>query len=153
MSDVSAALFQQMRLTILLTAKDGIEESPFHVAYLQAWQDGVCPFLDIHADWHTPHEDQFPISSGKAFTLFKILAHRREGQKGISFRELEKELGIQDDQHSSGDFTRYEVVKICRYFFLKECFENSFWSVLCEDGECPVSAHSVLKSDFKVYFT
>ena len=31
MSDLANALFQQMRLTILLTAKDGAEESPFHL--------------------------------------------------------------------------------------------------------------------------
>lgn len=153
MSDVSAALFQQMKLTILLTAKDGAEESPFHIAYLQAWDDGVYPLFDDGVSWHKPHADEFPISQEMVDTLHSILCHHWENKTGITFWALEDELDIQGDHVSHGEFTRYEVIKICRYFFLHENFDKEFWATLCTNGECPGEAHSITRNDLNIYFT
>ncbi|AYF35643.1 hypothetical protein CUU95_18280 [Vreelandella alkaliphila] len=154
MSDVANALFQQMRLTILLTAKDGIEESPFHPAYLHAWDDGVYPLLDDGAGWHKPHADEFPISKELVDTLHSILCHHWDNKTRITFWELEDELGIHGGVVSDGDFTRGQVVSICRYFYLKGNFDNDFWAKLCSKGGSPGEASAIAGDrDVHVYFT
>lgn len=154
MSDVSAALFQQMKLTVLLTAKDDSEESPFHPAYLHAWADGLYPLLDDGASWHKPHEDEFPISKELVDSLFTILCHHWDSKTEITFWDLEDELGIHGGVVTDGDFTRNQVVSICRYFYLKGKFDEDFWAQLCSNGGCPGEAHSIAGDrDVHVYFT
>ncbi|WP_087107195.1 hypothetical protein [Halomonas citrativorans] len=149
MPDTSTALFQQMKLTILLTAQDGAEESPFHPAYLHAWDDGVYPLLDDGVDWHRPHAEQFTINKEKVQQIFSILCDYWEEKKELTFYTLEDQLGIKGSAYSLGDFERHDVISICRYFYLHDRFDKDFWSVLCRNGDCPSEAH-VIASDRQV---
>lgn len=152
MSEISAALFQHMKLTIFLTAKDGVDESPFHPAYLHAWNDGVYPLLDDGASWHKPHEEEFPINKDMVDTLYSILCHHWDNKTGITFWKLEDELGIHGGVVSDGDFNRGQVVSICRYFYLKDKFDKKFWATLCSNGECPGEASIITDREVDIYF-
>ncbi len=153
MSDIANALFQQMRLTILLTAKDGVENSPFLPAYIQAWDDGVYPLLDEGASWHEPHKDSFPIGEEMVENLHSILCKHWDGKTGLTFYKLEDELDIHGQSTSLGEFTRSEVIRICRYFYLHDIFDKAFWSTLCTNMECPSEAHSIAADrQVEIYF-
>lgn len=153
MSDVANALFQQMRLTILLTAKDGVEESPFHPAYLLAWDDGVYPILDDGVDWHKSHAEQFRVTKERVNRIFSILCDHWDDKQEITFYGLEDLLGIHGSAHSTGDFQRHDVISICRYLFLHDRFDKEFWSTLCRNGECPSEAHVIASGrEANIYF-
>lgn len=153
MSETSSALFQQMKLTILLTAKDGVDESPFIPAYLHAWDEGVYPLLDDGVDWHKPHADQFPIGKEMVESLHNILCENWENKTELTFYKLEDELDIHGPSTSLGEFTRSEVLSICRYFYLHDIFDKQFWATLCRNTECPSEAHSIASDrDVHIYF-
>lgn len=149
MSDIANALFQQMRLTILLTTKNGAEESPFHPAYLLAWDDSVYPILDESSEWHKPHAEQFRIPKEHVDRIFSLLCDHWDDQKEITFYGLEDLLGIHGSAYSSGEIERNDLVSICRYFFLHDRFDKEFWAALCRNHECPTEAH-VIASDREV---
>ncbi|MCC5904107.1 MAG: hypothetical protein JJT87_19520 [Halomonas sp.] len=153
MSDTSSALFQQMKLTILLTAKDGVEESPFQPAYLQAWDDGVYPLLNDGVSWHQPHKDQFPITEEMVERLHSILCKHWDNKTGLTFYKLEDDLDIHGPSTALGEFTRSEVIRICRYFYLHDIFDQRFWATLCTNRECPSEAHSIASDkQVDIYF-
>lgn len=153
MTDTSSALFQQMRLTILLTAQNGVENSPFHAAYLQAWDDGVYPFLDDFVQFHKPHADEFPIHGDKVEYVFTKLCDHWESGAELTFYNLEDMLGIHGSAHSTGDYERHELLSICRYLFLHDRFSQSFWATLCRNGDCPSEAHGIHDPNVALYFS
>ncbi|SEG29965.1 hypothetical protein [Billgrantia desiderata] len=143
MDATAQALYQQMRLTILLTAQDGIEGSPFTPEYLLAWDEEIYPILNDGPEWHKPHADCFKISKERAEEMFDYLVQHFDSGDELTFYGLEDKLGIKGTAYSTGSWERYEVIKLCRYFYLYGSFNEKFWQTLTRNGECPSEAHSI----------
>lgn len=143
MSDISAALFQQMRFSILSTVLDGVDKSPFTDAYLFAWDRGVYPAFDEGADWHIPHADQFKIGEGKVDELAKFLDEKWLAKEPITFYEVESHFDVHGTTHSLGTWDRYELLSVCRYLYLHSHFDDAFWDTLLTNGDCPSEAFSI----------
>lgn len=146
MENIEQALYQQMRLSILLTAQNGVDESPFSPDYIAAWDDQVYPLFSEGADWHKPHEACFKIRSDKVEELFNHLLHHFDNNSDLSFYELENSFGVYGSTHSIKGWERFELIRICRYLYLHGCFDDAFWASLTKNGECPSEAHSIRQS-------
>lgn len=140
---LSRAAYQQMRLTILLTWTPDEDHQVFSNAYYFAWDDEVYPYLHEGADWHKPHRDQFRVGEELQTELLRFLADIWDRKQTISFYELESHYGIHGAAHSDGDWERYTLISACRYLFLNNSFDKSFWAALCRNGECPAEALSI----------
>ena len=150
MENIKQALYQQTRLTILLTAKDGHENSPFSTAYLHAWDSNVYPALDEGADWHKPHEAEFKVSEKMVDELHGFLADCWNDKKPLTFYDLEAHY---DARHGNTEWDRSVLVDVCRYFYLHgHLFDSEFWDKLTENGTCPSEAHSIRADFHSIYF-
>ncbi|MDL4861432.1 hypothetical protein NPJ88_003715 [Halomonas elongata] len=145
MDNIEQALYQQMRLSILLTAQNGVSESPFSPDYIAAWDNEVYPLFNEGASWHKPHEACFKIGKAKVEELFNYLLNHFDNKSELTFYELEKSFGIHGSAYATMGWERFDLTKICRYLYLNGCFDEAFWSTLTRNGECPGEAHSILR--------
>ncbi|WFM72944.1 hypothetical protein [Halomonas sp. CKK8] len=154
MDSIAEALYQQMRLTILLSAQDGVESSPFTPAYLLAWDEEIYPILHEGPKWHKPHANCFKISKERAEELFHYLLEHFDSGEELTFYGLEDKLGIKGTSYSTGNWERYEVISLCQYFYLHRVFNETFWQTLTRNGECPTEAHSITTKpeEMHIYF-
>jgi len=139
MSDIETALYQQMKLTILLTTKNP-GGSPFGAAYLYAWDNGIYPIFDGFADWHAPHASQFRVSEEQVTDLLRYMDQHWEGNETLTFYDLES---FYDVRGTNPVWDRSALIGACRYIFLSRRFDQNFWSTLLENGKCPTEAHGI----------
>jgi hypothetical protein len=139
MKDTNDALFQIMRFNILNSGLSGIENSPFSPEYLYAWVSGVFPVFDECADWHKPFSKQFDVSEEEILELKDFLLSKWEEKTPICFYELESHYGVSASR-SSSNWNRVKLIHSCRYMYLNEMFDDSFWESLVENTKCPAEA-------------
>ena len=145
MSQDKNALFQLMKFKILSLASRDINSAKLPHAYIYAWDSGVYPLFNEGASWHTPFADCFSISENKVEQLSKFLDESWISKKNLSFYELESEFGVHGSTSSSSDWSRYDLVAICRYMYLGRAFDDEFWANLLENGKCPSEAHCIAR--------
>jgi hypothetical protein len=145
MEATNEALFQIMRFNILNSGRLDIGNSPFSSAYLYAWEAGVFPAFDEGADWHKPFSSQFKVSDEEVLELGNFLDNEWLEKKIITFYGLESHYGVRSSTHSSGNWDRVKLLKSCRYMYLNNMFDDSFWSSLVENGKCPSEALSICR--------
>lgn len=91
-----------------------------------------------------PHESYAPFfitSKEKVEFLLTRLDNAWRKKEQISFYHLEDELGVKS--FNSKGWDRGNLIDICRYLYLDGCFDESFWSMLLENGKCPAEALGV----------
>jgi hypothetical protein len=154
MGTTNEALFQLMRFNILNSGRADMISSPFSRAYIYAWESGVFPALNKTADWHKAFPEQFYVSENEVSDLLKLLDDKRLEEIPITFYQLEDHYDVTGINHSSSTWNRMKLVATCRYLYLNGALDNSFWSSLTENGECPNEAHSICRpmSETDVYF-
>ncbi|EOX8433761.1 MULTISPECIES: hypothetical protein [Enterobacteriaceae] len=155
MSDrnIMQALFNQQRLQIMHIGK---HHNEFTDAYLFAWESGVYPAMSdtdgsVPQKPHEPFADFFITPKEKTLFLAKRLDDAWLNKEGLTFYALEDELQV---RYKPG-WDRGDLLNICRYLYLDNCFDHDFWKTLVKNGECPSEAHSIM-SVFKrtedIYF-
>lgn len=153
-SDIMGALFIQQRIQILHLGKHHAE---FSDAYLHAWESGVYPLMgdtdgSVPRKAHEPYAKFFTTSKDKVEFLLKRLDDAWRKKEGLTFYDLEDELGVRS--FSSGGWDRCDLINICRYLYLDGCFDKNFWATLIENGKCPSEALSLtseLEREFDIY--
>lgn len=145
-SQIMKALFAQQRIQIMHIAKHHDE---FTDAYLYAWDNSVYPLLSdtdgsIPALPHEIYENHFLINKDKVDLILTRLDDAYVKEEKLTFYGLESELGVKRGGLSGWD--RSDLLRICRYLFLDECFDEAFWSVLTTNGQCPAEALSLTRS-------
>ena len=144
MSNIEAALYQQMRLSILLTTTGGEgNHSPFSEAYLYAWDNDVYPLFDELFDRHKPHQDQFAVSAKQLSELLLFLDEKWVAEESINFYALERHF-CRADSAKADDWGRSTLISACRYMRLSRKFDPGFWSNLVAGGTSPSEAHVIV---------
>lgn len=154
-NDIMGALFAQQRIQILHIGK---HHNEFSDAYLHAWESGVYPLMSdtdgsVPRRPHELYAKYFTASKEKVEFLLKRLDDAWRKKEGLSFYDLEDELGVRS--FSSKGWDRGDLINICRYLYLDGCYDNKFWSALIENGKCPSEALSLtaeLDRDQDIYF-
>lgn len=135
------ALYNQQRMQILHIGKHHDELSN---AYLYAWESGVYPALhdtdgSIPQMPHEPFDEFFITSKEKTLFLANRLDDAWLNEEGLTFYALEDELEVR----SSPGWDRCDLLRICRYLYLRTCFDHEFWEKLVNNGDCPTEARSI----------
>ncbi|ADC63443.1 hypothetical protein [Allochromatium vinosum] len=143
MEATNESLFQLMRFNILNSGRSDLDNSPFTSAYIYAWESGVFPAFNEAADWHKPFSEQFDVTEEEVLALGKLLDEKWLAKTPITFYELEAHCGVRGSTYSSVSWNRAKLVVTCRYMYLNRMFDDSFWSALVKNGECPSEAHSI----------
>ncbi|ARD18659.1 hypothetical protein [Edwardsiella piscicida] len=143
MSDqaIMQALFIQQRIQIMHIGK---HHNEFSDAYLYAWESGVYPALNdtdgsVPKHPHEPYARFFSVSKEKTLSLSKRLDDAWRNKERLTFYNLEDEL----DVGYKSTWDRCELLHICRYLYLSDCFDEIFWKTLVTNGECPCEAFSI----------
>ncbi|MGL6368901.1 hypothetical protein ACSZNB_04035 [Aeromonas hydrophila] len=154
MNEVLNALFTQQRLQILTLA---VHHGEYSDAYLYAWYAGVYPFFEdtdgsVMRRPHEHYKEQFRISEDKVDELSLYLDQCEQNDEIPTFYELEDHY---QTRHSQSEWSRSDLLKICRYFFLRNMWDEDFWKKVLEPMKYPSEAASIVrKFDRKndVYF-
>ncbi|MEI9750308.1 hypothetical protein V5085_05145 [Moellerella wisconsensis] len=141
--NILLALFTQQRIQVLHL---GIHHDSYPDAYIYAWESGVYPFLSdsdgsIPNRPHEPYSDFFQVSKEKGEFLIKRLDDAWLAKERITFYGLEDELNI---RYGNSEWSRSDLLHLCKYFYLDGRFDNDFWKTLTTNGECPTEAHNIM---------
>ncbi|WP_108700555.1 hypothetical protein [Phytobacter sp. SCO41] len=152
---IMLALFAQQRIQVMHIAKHHDE---FTDAYLYAWESGVYPLLsDTDGSVPTmPHEafaELFITDRSKGEFLLKRLDDAWMAKEELTFYKLEDELNVHGGYAT--EWTRSDLLHLCRYFYLDNRFDDALWKNICKNMECPTEAHFIM-DDFNrledIYF-
>ncbi|EPC4015863.1 hypothetical protein ACRZOS_000164 [Enterobacter kobei] len=154
-SEVKKLLFVQQRLQILHLGKHYNE---FSTAYIFAWDRGVYPYYDdtdgsVDRKPHEYYKNCFRIKESEVEFIIKRFNKAYDENKKLTFYGLEDELHV--NSHTTSGWTRGKLLRICRYLFLEEAYDESFWDNLTENGSCPAEAHGIRRTfdrDFDIHF-
>lgn len=144
--ELMTALFAQQRVQVMHIAKHYNE---FTDAYLYAWDRGVYPFLSdtdgsVPVMPHESFSEYFITSREKGIFLIKRLDDAWLTKEKLTFYKLEDELNVSSGY--STDWTRSDLLHLCRYFYLDGRFDDSLWRNICKNMECPTEAHFITNS-------
>ncbi|MDC9621525.1 hypothetical protein PSI22_07700 [Xenorhabdus sp. XENO-7] len=140
--NILSAMFIQQRIQVLHL---GMHHDTYPDAYLYAWESGVYPFLSdtdgsVPRKPHEPYFDFFQVSKSKGESLIKRLDDAWLAEEELTFYGLEDELKI---QLGFSEWSRSDLLHLCRYFYLNKLFDAQFWKILTTNGKCPTEAHSI----------
>lgn len=140
--NIMQALFNQQRIQIMHIGKHHDE---FSDAYLYAWESGVYPALSdtdgsVPQKPHEPYAEFFTTPKEKTSFLMKRLDDAWLNEEPLTFYALEDELGVR----YKPEWERGDLLRICRYLYLDNCFDHQFWEKLVTNGECPTEAHGIM---------
>lgn len=143
------ALFNQQRIQIMHLA---VHHNEYSDAYLYAWEKGVYPIMEdtdgsVLQMPHEVYQSFFSVSKDKVEKLLNLLCDKWDSKVVPTFYELEDLL--------SGDFDRSELIKVCKYLKLQDCFDEAFWSKLITPMQHPSEASSIAREfnrETDIYF-
>tara|TARA_R110002033_G_scaffold17587_1_gene47653 strand:+ start:1106 stop:1597 length:492 start_codon:yes stop_codon:yes gene_type:complete len=159
-NQIFEALFIQQRLQILHL---GVHHKKFTDSYLYAWYNGVYPINEdsdgsVLKRPHEVYEEFFRVSKSKVDTLCEYLYKMFDNGKVHTFYELEDEFGVSSStngMHLNHEWSRGDLLEICRYLHLEDSFDETFWSSLLTPGQHPTEARSIIRSfnrEADIYF-
>ena len=140
------ALFNLQRFQILQTKLNPQTSNIIPDHYAFAWYVKMYPALDegeLHADLKehfTITEDQFELVSNRA---------DNEWLEKRLYNFYEYEEFFKTRTNPPNGLTRWNLICIFRYSFLKRGFDESFWKKLLEPAKYPSEASSIT-SEFKI---
>lgn len=141
---IMKALYNQQRLQILSL---GVHHKEYSDSYLFAWYTGVYPLFEdtdgsVTEMPHEVHSSCFRITKEKVDHLTKLLDDAWITKAVPTFYELERDLGVQ----YSGEWSRMELINICKYLYLKgDSWDEDFWSTLLKPQQYPSEARSIIR--------
>ena len=119
------AMFNQQRLQVMSL---GVHHDVYSDAYLYAWSEGVYPFYEdtdgsVYQMPHEVYEGFFQQSKAKVDILSKYLDDMWMKKKVPTFYELENRFNTR----GRDEWSRIDLIHICRYLFLQDSFDGHFW--------------------------
>lgn len=143
-------LYLNTKLQILSFA---YKDTPIRVsdAYLYAWDNSVYPAYS-HADWHRPFGKLFKVSEGEVNELSKFLDECWMDKKEITFYQVEDKFLRFENQST---WERWKLIVACRYLYLENLFDKSFWKGLLKPMQHPCEAGSLTRNfdrSSEIYF-
>ncbi|MDX7786026.1 hypothetical protein [Aeromonas caviae] len=144
MNDVLNALFTHQRLQILSLA---VHHDEYSDAYLYAWYSGVYPFFEdtdgsVMRKPHEHYKEQFRISAEKVDELSLFLDQCELNDEVPTFYELEEHFRT---RYRESEWSRSDLLKICRYFFLRGMWHEDFWKKVIAPMKHPSEAASIVR--------
>ncbi|CAM3075418.1 hypothetical protein [Vibrio neptunius] len=93
-----------------------------------------------------PHEvyaNSFLISSDKVDELNELLDKAWQAKAIPTFYQLENDLKVRS---SASQWSRLDLVKICRYLYLKgDSWDDTFWNTLLTPQQHPSEAGAIVR--------
>lgn len=138
------AMFTQQRLQVLSLGK---HHGEFSDAYLYAWARGVYPLFEdtdgsVPKKPHEHYREYFRTSAEKVEELSDYLFDCRDRNEIPTFYELEDHFKV---SYSSSEWTRSDLLKICRYVYLNTELDKSFWDKLLTATKYPTEAGGIAR--------
>ena len=124
-----------------MTGIIGASRGQTDVAYEYALAHLVYPALDEAAPWFQPLMLRFDVNRDEVLGLTAWLAEKWESGHPVSFYYLEQQSRYYP---WAVRLERSDLIYACRYLFLHNVFDNSFWSTLCERGNSPFEADLIV---------
>lgn len=145
-------LFEIARLQIKLAAANPATARRLPLSYVYAWDWRLYPMQDDIDGMAKSFESCFDIDEAQVYELARFLDDRWLGKRPITFYELEDHF----EARGRGDrWDRVKLIGVCRYFFLKNLFDQGFWDQLLAPMEHPCEAVSIASNpseDTEIYF-
>jgi len=137
------AMFNQQRLQIMSL---GVHHDEYSDAYLYAWSEGIYPFFEdtdgsVFQMPHEVYEEFFQLSRAKVDIISKYLDDMWLEKKIPTFYELENKFNTR----ARDEWSRIDLIHICRYLFLHDSFDGHFWRTLLTPMEHPSEAASIIR--------
>lgn len=154
MANVEKMLFENMKLQLLSLFVSTNHEKNITPSYAFAWSAGIYPALDEGAHWHEEFTGFFRVSGDQLLKLLEFLDDCWDNKKKMSFYDLEHHYDIHGSGRDGPLWSRHSLIAACRYLFLNDHFDTTFWESLLENGQCPVEAKIICRdfSPADVYF-
>jgi hypothetical protein len=111
-------------------------------AYAYAWHVGVYPLFNEAAGLHQPFAEQFDVPPNRVEELAKLLDGRWLDKSVPSFYQLESHYDVRGGH---GFWDRIKLMHACRYMFLNDMFDGTFWGALLARSDHPVEAQSITR--------
>lgn len=142
MKDIGKALFNLQRFQILQTKLNPATSYQIPDAYAYAWSCKLFPLLD-DCDLHEDLQQYFTITRDQVDKITCYADEEWLKKRYYNFYDYESYFrGVES-------ISRYGLISVFRYMYLKGCFDNQFWSKLLEPMKYPSEA-SVITNDFNV---
>lgn len=149
-AQILEALFIQQRLQIMHL---GTHHKEFTDSYLYAWYNGVYPINEdsdgsVLKRPHEVYEEFFRVSKLKVDMLSEYLSTKCDENGVPTFYELEDEFGVSSSstgQYGGYEWSRSDLLKVCRYLYLDGSFDTSFWQTLITPFQHPSEAASICR--------
>ncbi|QGM94386.1 hypothetical protein F7D13_10290 [Methylocystis rosea] len=139
-----AQLFHLARFNLLVAALNGSAGKHLTNAYIYAWCNGIYPAChDGGIGLHKPFADCFDAPRQMVVELEKHLFDCWRKKNVPTFYDLEDHL------RGRGKWDRGNLISVCRYLYLDDCFDRDFWDKILEPMKHPVEAGG-LTSEFSL---
>ena len=136
-------LFELARFNLLAAAKTPGPADALSNGYVYAWDSGVYPLFHEGAHLHRPFSAQFRVPKEMVDELAKYLDDRWLEKEVPSFYKLEDYYDVRGGSRTHWD--RMKLIVTCRYMFLSDMFDLSFWATLLKGSDHPSEAKSITR--------
>lgn len=144
--NIEKVLYNIQRFQILQTKLNPQTSMQIPDDYAYAWSVNMYPLLE-DTSIHEEFENQFNISKKEVDIITDYADKNWLDKKYFSFYQYE-DMFVRG-QNPPIKSERFHLIAIFRYMFLRDAFDQKFWDVLLENGNCPTEAFSVIrKFDF-----
>ena len=133
-------LFEIARFNVLVAAKTEGPSEALSGAYVYAWDNGVYPVFHEGAHLHRPFAANFQVTKEMIAELLKYLDAQWLAKKIPTFYALEDYYDVRSGR---SPWERTSLIRACRYMFLSDLFDRSFWAALLKGSDHPTEAKSV----------
>ena len=141
MTDLGKLLFNLTRFQIL-QAK--LNEHTTHIisdCYAYAWESGLYPFMD-DSELHWDLKEYFNTTKEQAEMILKYADDEWNKKRYYTFYEYEAHFKVR--QGATEGINRSTLIKVFRYLYLHESFDDVFWKKLVEPQKHPIEAGSII---------
>lgn len=145
MENNTEMLFLIQRFQIMALYTNTAAERTVSSAYAYAWFEGVYPLLHESAHWHQPYDASFAIPSMQMKEIFEYLSNAWSSGRKITFYQLEDHYGIKGPKRPGPIWSQASLILACRYLYLCEKFDATFWSGLLSGSQCPMEAEAIAR--------
>ena len=124
-----------------MKGSSGASTGHIDTAYQYALAHLVYPVLDEAAPWFQPLMLCFDVDRDQVLGLATFLGGRWESGHSVSFYYLEQS---RREYPWAFDLDRSDLIYACRYLFLHDLFDETFWNNVCERGNSPCEAELIV---------
>jgi hypothetical protein len=145
------ALFSIARRQIIHAKHHPQTKHLYSDSYAYALANGVCPYLDIDTGFAEgqelleadPFTEAYEVPRHTVQQVVELVDQHWRSQTPLTFYGLEDRYC----QAWDGRHTRLDLICILRYLYLRDFFDDAFWTRIKSD--CPAEAQHI-DDDFKI---